>query len=1174
VDEDNSYYGTGVVSQLTDANTGAMTWGTPVVFTSETTGLTSQNVAYDSNTSRSLVVWKGSDNVGHAKVATVTAGTNSVAFGAEATFNSDGTSSISVVEDPSTDRMLVVFADNGDSEKGKATVGTITGGTTNTVAFGAQATFESGSANTTAVAYSPDLTKSLIVWGHKQDKLGEAVVATVTGGTTNTVAFGSPATFSAAGTKGANDSINYAGCAYDTVGDRFVIVFNDPGDSQHTKIIGCTVSGTTPSFGSSVKLQADGAGQEQVCIADPSGEAVYVAYSNAGASDRGYVHRITGTGTTVTDSTTLNFSGTDVSARIAGAYDPDMERATLFIRDAGNDLNSLTLQPYDGGNPMSYHIAYDPDNNYVLNFYSDGTKIYVRAISHNTSDGTYTAVGAKASPATFNMVSNTADIVYDPDTNRGVIAYKDTSNSNRVTANVVQTGGTAAAPTVTLGADSVIETDAADKVTMTYDTTNNKVFVVYDNTTDGKVRGSIGTVNSGTNAITFAGTADVWDYSSGGDHFDIEFDAVGERVVFFYRDDDNSDYLTYKNITPGASSFTVASGAVIGSTSSIATYINSGSASFGDSKGCLIAFRNAGDSNKIYYGTTRFPLSSNLDNGNYLGIAAESISDTSTGKINIPGGVNENQSSLTIGNHYFTNGNGVVGLVGSTTGEQYLGKAIAADKIQLLENEGYAYGTAEGAVTAGKPIFVESDGDFFTPTSTTTTTTYSAGTRTEIIAGTINTVVANDFDVSAERFVVSYLDGANSNRTSVKLVSVASDKAISVTATQELDTVNNGMENAQVIYDPNAEKTLIVYQDGGNSSDLRCRVLTIGASSVTVGSEVTIDDSNNTGSDINLCYDTTNNKIIVYTRDQSNSNYPTVYVGSISGTTPSFGAAQVVISEGVTNLLDCSFGGDKFIFTYDDSDYDGSGKAGSLSGTTMSFGNEFEFETNNPDNFNRMAVSACYDSVNDRFVQFFKHSGAGDPLNAKCIRVHDDNSTTIGTELLIGNNSNDNAGTLRKSNLGVVPVCYRQSTDIYYTEVTVDPSDNSLTKITGVLIGENISGMQSALAHDTANTRLLNVFEDHSQDDLDGIGIIPNSTITTTTFPTSGKGFVGFATKDVSDNGQVEVATAGQIDAQQSGLTAGETYYAQSDGTLGTSADSNGSVIAGRALSATKLLIT
>ena len=72
-------------------------------------------------------------------------------------------------------------------------------------------------------------------------------------------------------------------------------------------------------------------------------------------------------------------------------------------------------------------------------------------------------------------------------------------------------------------------------------------------------------------------------------------------------------------------------------------------------------------------------LGTNLTTSNFLGIAAESISDTATGTITINGGINENQSSLTIGTNYFATDAGLV----ATTGTQLIGKAVAADKIQV-----------------------------------------------------------------------------------------------------------------------------------------------------------------------------------------------------------------------------------------------------------------------------------------------------------------------------------------------------------------------------------------------------------------------------------------------------------------------------------------------------------
>ena len=58
----------------------------------------------------------------------------------------------------------------------------------------------------------------------------------------------------------------------------------------------------------------------------------------------------------------------------------------------------------------------------------------------------------------------------------------------------------------------------------------------------------------------------------------------------------------------------------------------------------------------------------------------------------------------------------------------------------------------------------------------------------------------------------------------------------------------------------------------------------------------------------------------------------------------------------------------------------------------------------------------------------------------------------------------------------------------------------------------------------------------------------------------------------VADGGHALVDTQGAISDNQIGLTAGQSYFVQNDGTIGTTADSP-SVFAGTAVSATKLIV-
>jgi len=406
--------------------------------------------------------------------------------------------------------------------------------------------------------------------------------------------------------------------------------------------------------------------------------------------------------------------------------DPDTSLLSVVYHGYGptgtgsSDLHHAVISAAERDNPTGYHHSYDTANNYIHLAYSSGTTAYIHPVYYNSSTDAYTG-GTPSTLMSGAMATRDSDIIFDPDSNRSVVAYRDTSNSDIGTANVIQSTGTAGSPTVTIGSDSTFDgTDDISNVAMTYDTENNKVFICYVNTTDTKFRGTIGTVTAGTNAISFTGTADVHDYSSAPNGHDVEYNSDKGNIHFAFCDADSSNYYKTREITPGASSFTAGT-ADDGYNGVGAPY--SGAMAYGPGFGMVTAMQS-GDT-KVDY-EHRFYLrtsTTNLTDGNFLGIAAENISDTATGKITIFGGVNENQSGLTIGNHYFSDGGGTVGLDGDRYGEIYLGQAIAADKIKMRKNEGYLYGIATNTISAGDPILVESNGKFTHFSSSTTTVT-------------------------------------------------------------------------------------------------------------------------------------------------------------------------------------------------------------------------------------------------------------------------------------------------------------------------------------------------------------------------------------------------------------------------------------------------------------------
>ena len=79
-------------------------------------------------------------------------------------------------------------------------------------------------------------------------------------------------------------------------------------------------------------------------------------------------------------------------------------------------------------------------------------------------------------------------------------------------------------------------------------------------------------------------------------------------------------------------------------------------------------------------GTVSIVTSSNI--WSLIGITAKAIADTATGDINVFGGINEAQTSLTIGSDYYAQTNGTIT---TSTAGQKVGTAISSTTINMKD---------------------------------------------------------------------------------------------------------------------------------------------------------------------------------------------------------------------------------------------------------------------------------------------------------------------------------------------------------------------------------------------------------------------------------------------------------------------------------------------------------
>ena len=141
---------------------------------------------------------------------------------------------------------------------------------------------------------------------------------------------------------------------------------------------------------------------------------------------------------------------------------------------------------------------------------------------------------------------------------------------------------------------------------------------------------------------------------------------------------------------------------------------------------------------------------------------------------------------------------------------------------------------------------------------------------------------------------------------------------------------------------------VIVYEDSGNSDYGTAIVGTVSGTSISFGSEVVFDS----GGDCHYTtatYDTTANKVIVAYEKNYDSSHASAIVGTVSGTSISFGSATEFAAAS-TNYIRPVYVShlDKTVIGYQDvgDSYKGTYIVGTVSGTDISFNSEAVYSAN------------------------------------------------------------------------------------------------------------------------------------------------------------------------------------------------------------------------------------
>ena len=458
---------------------------------------------------------------------------------------------------------------------------------------------------------------------------------------------------------------------------------------------------------------------------------------------------------------------------------------------------------------------------------------------------------------------------------------------------------------------------------------------------------------------------------------------------------------------------------------------------------------------------------------------------------------------------------------------------------------------ASGTLSTGDAVAVNADGTV----SVVAGVVGGFGTATTF-NGNLSWISAV-FDSTANKVIVAYQDRSNSFYGTA-IVGTVSGTSISFGSKTVFESAQT--EEISAIYDITNDKVVIAYKDSGNSDYGTAIVGTVSGTSISFGSATVFESANTTN--ISAGYDSANSKTVISYRDGGNSEYGTAIVGTVSGSSISFGSAAVFVSAvagGISTGYDSN--SSKIVVSYrNGSDSNAYAIVGTVSGTSISFGTAVSFSSNGED------TKIAFDSNSNKIVIAYKDGGNSD-YGTAVVGTVSGTSISFGSSVVFLAASVSAISTIFDSNANVVVISYVDGGNSSYpTVIAGTVSGTSISFGTSTVTASAFSNSTSIAFDSNSNKNVLAYNAYIGSYSGYGVTFSPDSTNLTA------NNYIGTAASGAADTQRAKINLKGAVDENQSGLTAGQSYYVQTDGTLSTT-PADPSVFAGTAVAATKLIV-
>ena len=466
---------------------------------------------------------------------------------------------------------------------------------------------------------------------------------------------------------------------------------------------------------------------------------------------------------------------------------------------------------------------------------------------------------------------------------------------------------------------------------------------------------------------------------------------------------------------------------------------------------------------------------------------------------------------------------------------------------------------ADGTISSGAPVILTAAGKA-APISGSTT---AAAVQTEVnfLSSAIDQTNLV-WDSTNSKAVVFY------KRAGVGFCKVGSLSGSTLTWGTETSIIGYPTDQNAVCFDSTANKIIFMYEDGSGTYYTKAIVGEISGSSISFpGISYNVWANTNNGS-YAVTYDSTNDRIVFAARIYS-TYYGKAKVASLSGTALTFGT-EVTFESASTDSIGMCFDSTagKVLIAYRDNgnSYYGTAIVGTVSGTSISFGTPAVFNSSDSG-----INQAAHDPTANKNVIAYYGSSAGYTFGVV--------ATISGTSVSFGTPVNSSNSVTVGTNWDRAPVVYnaeiKKPVFLYQESASPYNLKYSIGTITGTaiafsdhtLIGPYAKRYPAAV-YDPATKQMITAFRTNSPDE--GQSYVFNQEYTTTNLTSTN--LLGIASGAISDTATGTINTWGSRNEVQTGLTIGSDYYVQTDGTISTTSTSPAQLI-GKAITATQINI-